>query len=166
MVRPSGLEKRYTSNTILQDWQSCSKWRYPLDLLTMGRTSESQTHNIFMHIGYNIDDYKYSFYPFTITDWNNIPINIINTPSLRPSRIGWRACLLPGPECSCTFLTPAFILQTYHLCHNEVLVINNSDSENFSDLCLCVNIMCHRYGIMYRRSFDISCYLSAIYIYK
>ncbi len=48
----------------------------------------------------------------------------------RPSEIGWRPFPLPGPECSCTFLTLAFILQTYHESHWAVLLINYSDSDS------------------------------------
>ncbi len=53
----------------------------------------------------------------------------INTPSVWPSRTGWRSCPVPGHVCSCVFLTSAFILQTYHISHKEVLLINYSFSN-------------------------------------
>ncbi len=54
---------------------------------------------------------------------------------LRPSRIGWRPCPIPGPECISSFLTSAFILQTFAVSHKKVQLINCSDSDS-EKVCL------------------------------
>ncbi len=45
-------------------------------------TRTGQSHKQIMHIGSNIDDYKYSFYPRTITECNKLPSTTINSPSV------------------------------------------------------------------------------------
>ncbi len=64
--------------------------------------------------------------------WNKYIIcNMTSTPQMvRLSMIDWKSWPLPGLDCSCVFLTSAFILQTYHLCHKEVLLTNYSDSDS------------------------------------
>ncbi len=48
--------------------------------------------------------------------------------SMCPDLQGWWQCTLPEPVYICTFLTSAFILQTYPVSHKEVLlIINYSD---------------------------------------
>ncbi len=48
-----------------------------------GKTRTSVTHNRFMHTTLcNIDDYKVSFYPQTIPQWNQRPSTTINIASV------------------------------------------------------------------------------------
>lgn len=66
---------------------------------------------------------------------------------LRPSRICWRPCPLPGPEYISAFLTSSFILQTYMYRHIPLWVIihkggsTDSDSDSNSDTF----VLCHRW---------------------
>ncbi len=59
--------------------------------------------------------------------WNGTTFHALFSTSkcwdLWPSMILWRSCLLAGYECSCAFHTSAYILQTYHVSHNELLLI-------------------------------------------
>jgi ribonuclease P/MRP protein subunit RPP40 len=47
-----------------------------------GRTRRSQGKNKFTELQTKTDDYKYSFYPRTITEWNSLPTSTVNAPSI------------------------------------------------------------------------------------
>ncbi len=50
-------------------------------LILTKETRKCPAHNKFIHIGSKVEDYKYSFYPRSITEWNKIPSTTINSPS-------------------------------------------------------------------------------------
>ncbi len=73
--------------------------------------------------------------PFTTTVTDMLWLCIVSSYKvaefvLRPSRIGWRPCLLLWPEWIYTCFTSEFILQTFHVRDKEVLLINYSDSDS------------------------------------
>ncbi len=45
-------------------------------------TRQGITGKKFIAIGCRTDDYKYSFFPRTTKDWNDLPNNIVNAPSV------------------------------------------------------------------------------------
>jgi hypothetical protein len=47
-----------------------------------GRTRKSQQSNKFMNIQTVTDDYKHSFYPRTVPEWNSLPTSTVNAPSI------------------------------------------------------------------------------------
>ena len=49
---------------------------------TRCRTTRSQHQQRFMHLGSNTDMYKHSFFARTLRDWDALPNNIIELPSL------------------------------------------------------------------------------------
>ncbi len=59
-----------------------------IQILAKGGTRKSQVHNKCMHIGSNIDDYKYSFHTHTIPEWNKFHTILLTLQVLRPSMIG------------------------------------------------------------------------------
>ncbi len=51
------------------EWGKCR-----IFMLVIG--GKTRTHNTCMHLGPNLDDYKYSFYSRIITEWNKFPSHL------------------------------------------------------------------------------------------
>ncbi len=77
--------------------------------------------------------------------------------AISPTRawMNQKPCPLPGPECINAFRTSAFIVQTYHVSHKEVLLINCSDSD--SKLMQTAILIQYLVNIEVQRSCNLYC---------
>ncbi len=95
----------------------------------MGRIRNSQTNTTFIHIGSNIDDWKYYFYPWNIPEWTKLAFSTINAPSVETFKDRSKTMSHTRAWLYQCISYINIYTQTGHISHKEILLINYSETD-------------------------------------